>query len=212
MLVSEQRKFVFVHVFKTGGTSVKRVLRRYAMPAWQEWANVVLKRVGVPQFGPRGYPDHQPVRELIETLGWEAYRRYFSFAFVRNPWDWEISHYQHILRVASHPSHREVEQLGSFEEYLRWRCDGRFQLQSDLLTHEDKLAVDFVGRYERLTEDFAEVCRRLGIRARLPRLNAHPRAPVSIGYTERTADWIRTTYQRDIEWFGYESPALPRSA
>ena len=204
MIVCDEPKFVFVHIFKTAGTSIKRSLRRFAMPTWQEWGNVVLKRIGVAQFGPPHYPDHMRASELIAQIGAEQFSRYFSFAFVRNPWDWELSHYKYILKFKGHPKHAEIVRLGSFSEYVRWRCDKRFQLQSEFVVSQGKIVVDFVGRFESLQNDFAYVCEKIGVRAKLGQLNKTRRTRYQDHYDDRTAALIEKTFAPDIERFGYQ--------
>jgi len=203
MIVSNSRKFVFVHIFKTAGTSIKRAIRRYAMPTWHEGANFVFKRIGVPQFGPPSRGDHFRATDLIGEIGHEQFDRMFSFAFVRNPWDWELSHYRYICKHDSHPNHTEVSNLGGFSEYVRWRCDDRFQTQESFLIHNDQTAVDFVGRFENLASDFEYVCRRLHIPFRLPRLNQTKREEYQTAYDDRTRSLVESTYASDIERFGY---------
>lgn len=203
MIISEDRNFVFVHIFKTAGTSVKRAIRRFAMPAWQERANFFRKRLGLAQYGPRIHPDHMTASHLIEEMGEQAFGRLFSFAFVRNPWDWEFSHYRHIVRQRRHHLHDEVRRMAGFGEYVRWRCDNRFQLQQSFIMHRGEPVVDFVGRFENLQNDFARVCRTVGVRCRLPRLNRGRAAEYRQAYDERTAQLIHQTYLADIELFDY---------
>jgi hypothetical protein len=203
MIVSQKRQFVFVHIFKTAGTSIKRAVRRYAMPTWHESANFVFKRIGVPQFGPPSKGDHFKVSDLIAEIGRPRFDRMFSFAFVRNPWDWELSHYRYICKNESHPNHAEVSALKDFSEYVRWRCDGRFQLQESFVMHEGKSVVDFVGRFENLASDFKYACQRIGIPFRLPRLNATRNEDYRSAYDESTSGLISQTYQSDIARFAY---------
>lgn len=204
MIVCEDPAFIFVHVFKTAGTSIKRALRRYAMPAWQEYANSVLKRIGVAQFGPPDYPDHLLARELIEQIGIEVFKKHFSFAFVRNPWDWELSHYKFIMKLKRHPDHETVAQLRGFSEYVRWRCDGHFQLQEDFITLNKQVIVDFVGRFETLESDFRFVCDQIGIKPKLTKLNSTRRTTYQEHYDDKSAELIRQTYLPDIARFGYQ--------
>ena len=204
MIVCEKPAFVFVHVFKTAGTSIKRALRRYAMPSWHEYANSVFKRVGIPQFGPPAYPDHLLASQLVEQIGLDKFKSYFSFAFVRNPWDWELSHYKYILRSKSHHYHQEVSGLKDFSEYVRWRCDGRFKLQGDFVVMNDEIVVDYVGRFENLENDFQLVCNRLDINSTLARLNTTRRTSYREHYNDTTAELIRRTYLCDILRFGYK--------
>jgi len=203
MIVSPKRQFVFVHIFKTAGTSIKRAIRRYAMPGWHEGANFIFKRIGVPQFGPPSRGDHFTASDLISEIGRRDFDRLFSFAFVRNPWDWELSHHRYILKHESHPDHQEVSLLGSFYEYVHWRCDGRFQTQESFLLHDDEQVLNFVGRFENLESDFGYVCRRLGIPFRLPRLNRTRRENYRMHYNDQTQDLVARTYAADIQRFGY---------
>ena len=217
MIVSQRKQFVFVHIYKTGGTSVKRVLRRHAMPFWQEIGNSALKRLGVPQFGPEnpipdGNRDHLTASQLIRHGGFEQWNRMFSFAFVRNPWDWELSHYRHICRQKSHKHHDTVSQFG-FSDFLRWRSDGRFKLQQSFITHNGEIAVDFVGRFENLASDFGYVCQRIGIRAsRLPRLNAAPTDDFRAHYCDRDVQTVASMYRDDIVRFGYAFDPIKTNA
>lgn len=216
MILSKSHQFVFIHIFKTAGTSIKRAIRRYAMPGWQEQANFVLKRIGVPQFGPPQTGDHTTASALIELVDLEEFNRLFSFAFVRNPWDWELSHYKYICKNRRHANHEEVQSLSGFQDYVRWRCDGRFMLQQDFLMHEEKQVVDFVGRFENLESDFRFVCRKIGIRPALPRLNRSTvkkealcdlqaaERPYRVHYNDATERLVAGTYQKDIDRFAYE--------
>lgn len=204
MIVSPEHRFIFVHIFKTAGTSIKRAIRRYAMPKWQEPANVILKRIGIPQFGPVRLPDHMTASEMIGHIGQDEYKKYFSFAFVRNPWDWELSHFKYILDKPKHPQHAEVAVMRDFAEYLDWRCDGRYRLQQDFLTHDGRQVVDFVGRFESLQRDFTFVCDTLGIDYRLPKLNTTKQTDYAEHYTPRMVELVRDTYREDIELFEYE--------
>ncbi len=214
MIVCEEYKFVFVHIFKTAGTSIKRSLRRFAMPAWQECANVILKRIGVSQFGPRRYPDHMRASQLIDQIGMERFQEYFSFAFVRNPWDLELSHYKYILSRSCHPCHNEIMRLGCFSEYVRWRCDERFQLQSDFISNDQQVVVNFVGRFESLQNDFRYVCEQIGVRSKLGQLNRTRLARYQDHYDDRTRELIAQTFAQDIEQFEYrfDRPASAASS
>jgi len=173
------------------------------MPAWQEPANQVLKRIGVPQFGPEKYPDHMKASDLIQQTSLERFNSMFSFAFVRNPWDWELSHYKYILKRPRHEFHQEVQGLGSFSEYVRWRCDGRFQLQKSFIVHQGQPVVDFVGRFETIDADFQHVAKRLGISSKLRRLNQTRRTVYQQHYDTKTSELISNAFAADIAEFGY---------
>jgi len=211
MIVSNRQNFIFVHIFKTAGTSIKRALRPYAMPKWKLPANQVLKRIGLRQFAPDFYPDHMTASQLIHQTSLEEFTSKFSFAFVRNPWDWEVSHYKYILRMPRHANHEEVKRLGAFSEYVRWRCDQRFQLQRSFLSYEGQQVVNFVGRFETLNADFKTVAAQLGISPRLKQLNRSRRTFYQEHYDAKTVDLIAETFRTDIEHFGYRFEPLQKS-
>jgi hypothetical protein len=71
--------------------------------------------------------------------------------------------------------------------------------------------VDFVGRYERLPEDFSIVARRLGSVARLSAHNSSDHAPFASYYTPELASIVARTYARDVQAFGYQPPAVTES-
>lgn len=65
--------------------------------------------------------------------------------------------------------------------------------------------MDFVGRFERLGEDFATVCARIGAEVSLPESNRGRSRPRDwrAEYDGETRDKVARLYARDIELFGY---------
>ena len=83
-----------------------------------------------------------------------------------------------------------------------------------------RLLVDFLGRYESLSADFAHACHQIGIDAPLARKNASARGDYRQYYDARLATLVRDHYAEDVERFGYEfanpaetfEPAVHRAA
>jgi hypothetical protein len=166
----------------------------------------MLKRINIPPpfSNPHPFHDHINASELIEALGYETFNSFFSFAVVRNPWDWQVSLYKYMLRLKTHHQHEVVKKLGDFDEYIKWRCENEVKYQKDFIYSEnDELLVDFVGRYENLDADFMHICSRIGISASLPRLNISNTKPYQDYYTEKTKDLVRQAFEPDIEAFEY---------
>jgi hypothetical protein len=68
-----------------------------------------------------------------------------------------------------------------------------------------EVAVDFVGRFERLHEDWAKVCDRMGVYAVLPEpTNSARHKPYQHYYDDELEAKVRALYERDFEQFGYE--------
>lgn len=72
-MISDAYQFIFIHINKTGGTSIEKVFERNA-----DQRDVPLKHASVSEIQAQ-YP--------------QAFARYFKFSFVRNPWDWLVSRY-----------------------------------------------------------------------------------------------------------------------
>lgn len=65
------------------------------------------------------------------------------------------------------------------------------------------ILADFVGRHDRLAEDFAVVARTVGLDAELPHLLASARGDYRDFYDERLAAMVGERYRTDAEVFGY---------
>jgi hypothetical protein len=215
MVLSLKHRFLFVHIAKTGGTSVRRTLQglRWRDP-WY-WPMLLCSRfshLSGHRIGTK-LPRHAKIVAAKELLPREFFDELFKFAFVRNPWDLQVSSFHHIRR-------ERPQYLGGhddFEGFLRWKLDPdrpyqyhldtSIELQSDyLIDLHGELAVDFIGRYERLEDDFATACRRIGIPQ--PAL-AHKRKATDRRrdyrsyYDDETAELVARHFRRDIELLKY---------
>lgn len=209
MLVSDSKKFVFVHIYKTGGTSVQKMLefydRRFDLTCRLKL--LARKVIGneMPVL-PRPYK-HASAAKVKELIGDYCYDNYFKFAFVRNPWDWQVSLYYYMLKSPDnmHSLIPLVKSMADFESYIRWRCSEAVRLQYDFVYTDGKLLVDFIGRYEHFQSDFDKICDRLSIPYRqLPRVNTTKRDRYRDCYTPETRMLVNKAFRADIETFGYE--------
>lgn len=184
MLISDTRKFIFIHIYKNAGTSIINALAPFATSQ---------------------FPAHMKAPEIINAIGREAFDSYFSFAIVRNPWDWQVSLYNYMLKNPIHRQHELVKALGRFDKYIRWRCEEEVRFQKDFIYSSDnQLLVDFVGRFELLDADFQSICSRVGISTSLPKLNVSNENPYQEYYTDETRELVRRTFDADITLFGYD--------
>ncbi len=177
--------FIFVHINKTGGSSIERALH---LPF-----------------------QHRTAAELRADLGPDRWERRFSFGFVRNPWDKVVSHYHFRVKtnqtgLRDHPLSFEEWVLRAYGDADPRYCDDprMFMPQHEWLCDADgKLLVDFVGRFESLADDFETVCRRLNRDARLPHLKRSTHRDFRELYSPRTRDLIADRFAGDLKRFGY---------
>ncbi len=207
MLISNKHNFIFIHIYKNAGTSITSALKPFAQGRVRRAVNRTLKSLKLPApfFDHQPYHTHVKASELREDLGHEMYDSYFSFAIVRNPWDWQVSLYKYMLKDATHHQHELGKKLGSFDEYIRWRCDHEIRYQKDFLYSDDnQLLVNFVGRYENLAADFQAICARIGVSASLPKLNVSNTQPYRELYSDHTRELVKQAFRPDLDLLKYE--------
>lgn len=214
MLLSYRYQFLFVHIAKTGGTSVRAAL---APLLWRDpifWLTIPCRRLSH-LTGHRSvtkFPRHAKVVAAKEMLPQAIFDRLYKFAFVRNPWDLQVSSYHHIRRERPHL----IAHVKDFAEFVRFKLDPArpyqyhldtsIELQSDYLKDlSGTIVVDFIGRYERLQEDFDQVCERIGVSKKLlpHKRQAKGRDDYRKYYDDETAELVARHFKPDIEALNY---------
>ena len=215
MLVSYSHRFIFIHIGKTAGMSMRQVLQpiasepeRFKMrrppkligarpnPLYAVWETLLL---------------HAKACDVQKELP-DAFDRFYKFAFVRNPWDLQVSMYHFILREPSAPRHDEVKSLGSFDAFVEWVVatpdpypKGITKMQCNMIANpRGKLLVDLWVSFETVAQDFAHIGNVLGIDAVLPHLNQSKHLDYRTYYNKHTQRLIADHFARDIERFEYE--------
>ena len=207
MLISDKNKFIFIHIPKNAGSSIAKTLLPHATSLWIYGINKISDKLQLPKvaaWNAQPFDSHVKAYELVDALGQERFDSYFSFAVVRNPWDWQVSFYSYILRQTRHFQHEIVKSLGSFDSYVRWRCEYDVQLQKEYIcSPQDDILVDYVARFENLVHDFGEVCDAIGVSASLRKVNVSNTKPYQSFYTDETRGLVAEAFAPDIEFFGY---------
>lgn len=182
------------------------MLEPYVFRPERSLTNRIRNRLGLPTcpLYP-GLAKHARAIEIRDALPARVFDSFYKFAFVRNPWDWQVSWYHYILQRPAHEEHEAVRRLGGFEEYLSWRVDNHPALrQKDFVTDErGEPIVDFIGRFESLAADFGRVCAATAIRARLPHLNRTRHDDYRTYYSDRACGLVADYCREDIGYFGY---------
>ncbi len=206
MLLSDSHRFLFVHVSKTGGSSVTQALQPYALKRGRALWLRTLRPLGLPRDHRRfRFTKHASLRDAERRIPRAVYATLFKFAFVRNPWDRLVSEYNAVLAKPGHRRHQRVARMG-FRAYLLREAPRIVGLQIDMLTDRSgALGVDFVGRFERFDEDLRAVCARIGVTppAVVPHVNAYAHDPYETFYDDETRAIVARTWGRDIDAFGY---------
>jgi len=177
--------FIFIHINKTGGSSIESAL-------------------GIPF-------EHRTALEVLTDLGEELWSRKLTFAVVRNPWDKVVSHYHH--RVKKNRTQMRTRPI-AFPEWVRLSYGRQDPLYYDnpkmFMPQHDWIAdssgnvlVNEVCRFERLAEDFNRICQLLGKTVSLPHLKSSKRGNYRDYYDDATARVVANWFARDLDTFEY---------
>jgi hypothetical protein len=193
----ERRRCIFVHVPKAAGIAVSDGL-----------------------FGNRG-GGHLTIldyrRIFQDVFRVTDFSEYFTFAFVRNPWDRCLSAFSFLSQGGLTRSDKEfadkhVRGHQSFNAFVSsWMNEEsvyesiHLRPQTSFICDEHRqLAVKFVGRFENLNADYEAVRQRLGIGEPLRKVNRSRHGAYTSYYDRSSVDKIARIYQREIEMFGYD--------
>ena len=208
-MLATHHGFAFVHIPRTGGTSVERALAPYSDSP-----------VGTTAHACTVLPHkHATAAELRGIVGPGRWDGLFTFSTVRDPFDRMVSDYHFFRRCGPdlYPGFSERERhltdtalaLG-IDGWLRQNADALSMSQLDYLSDDgERLLVRWVCRLERLAFDFAGVCKSLGLKASLGHHNATPHPSPALALSPASVELIASYCARDLEAFGYGLPHLP---
>lgn len=219
-MISHDLRCVFIHVPKTGGTSIEKAILRSLNLTWEQREKLSLFDNRTPSDVPVAHmsgPEYVRFGYLTE----QQWVDYFSFAFVRNPWDRLVSEYRYRF---SHGM--------SFAEFVDYSFSTELEEERRHIIPQSSFldGVDFIGRFESLKHDFATVAERIGISVNLEHHNAGeeskasivwrklnrmlfnrdpgvPKAPFQSYYTPELRDRVGEYYAQDVGRFGYRFDA-----
>lgn len=230
-MISHQHKYLFVHIPKVAGESIERYLLEVLGLTWSDRAGFLIRRNLDPNLGPPRLA-HLLASEYLKYgyLKQPDFKKYFKFSFVRNPWDRLVSEFffNHVgymdfksFILKTFPTTKDDDYYTGSDKYRHVipQYDFLHDEQGDIL-------VEYVGRYESLNSDFAEVCRRLNLPV-LPlkivnsfkqiiasRVLAQEKLKTgqkvdtlkphySRFYDAETREWVEDMYSKDINTFNY---------
>ncbi len=212
MIISPGRKFIFVHIPKTGGTSMALALEARAMKddmMLGDTPKAKKRRRKLQHIKTRGRLwKHSTLADIDGLVSTEDMHGYFCFTLVRNPWDRVVSYYHWLQdQTFDHPAVALSQSLPFCEfachdhtrKALKESPARRYVTDA---TGKER-ATTFV-RLEHLAEDLAPVEAHLGFSLNLQRTNSSER---EVGwrhyYNEESLHAVGESCREDIARFGY---------
>ncbi len=207
MIISHSKKFIFFACGKTGTTSIEGILKQYH-DGDDLFGLIREKAAEIPGH----IPKHARPEMVKECIPEEVWNEYFKFVFVRNPWDWVVSQYyfsnfkkKKLDHFTNKVHRRHVEKV-----WRRLITNNPYDPCESLMQHayvydrKGEKSPDFIGCYERLQEDFDQICRYLNIPCVvLPVKNTTTHKPYRELYTWRGRKRVARLYEKDIRLLGY---------
>jgi len=187
---ADEHQCIFIHIPKAAGTSVALTLfeKGSRHVPWFEYH----------QANPR------------------KFRKYFKFAFVRNPWDRLVSSYCFLREggLSDADATWAAENLiaySDFGQFVRgwvteanvWTWRHFIPQHHFICDNRGKVMVDFVGRFESIENDFSYIAAHMDCPRQLAKANVGDRRHYTSYYDDETRDIVRRVYAKDIELFAY---------
>jgi len=193
-MICHDKKYIFNRVFKTGSSSIVKMLLPYAYTMSRE-----LSQKSVDKFTTH-VPSSTIKRLLFEDkkMDWDEY---FKFGFVRNPWDRELSNYFFNGGKLKPP-----EDI-SFKEWLN------INLRKDGLIHDHNTPqchyltdVDYIARFENYDEEVKYIFNRIGVPMSQPvkHIFKTEHKPYWEYYDDADIMKVHQWYEKDIKMYNYE--------
>lgn len=214
MLISENKKYIFIHNQKAAGVSMK---------------NYLFDNVADTEYL---LPNHAYASDGIQKVGLDNWEKYYTFGFVRNPWERLVSWYVMVTKGSESEGSQTKnewtpnndlwkyvdENSSNFEEFILNCTDNIVENregflykksftrnQLDYFTDDSgNIAVDFIGRFENLQTDFEKVLEHLNFpKSELSWTNKTNRSDFREYYTRETREIVAERFSKDIKHFGY---------
>jgi len=167
---------------------------------------------------------HEGICDIKRYLSKNYFDSYYKIAFVRNPWDWTVSlyfYYKSLNKIKG--IKKDLSDL-SFKDFIpliktfNKECSGfgpnlsqakhPYQPQYKYLVDENEnLIVDYVGKYERIDDDWDNLLgqtKGLTQDYSLPRMNIGGHDHYTTYYTNELREMVGGLYAKDIELFDYK--------
>lgn len=193
-MISHDKKCIFVHIPKCAGSSINQQLQ--------------LKSIGFSGHAPMSYHS--------------KYSDYFSFTFIRNPYDRVVSAYKYFRKLKEgHRWYKRnsiisdaanqmdfkgfVNHIPDFMNLMK-REEGSFEsgIHFQPFHYFIDQPIDFIGCFEDIQQDYASVLSHLKLPPRsLRKTNSTNNLNYQQLYIEETKKLVYNIYQEDIEKYNY---------
>ena len=174
MIYSKDKNFLFIHIPKTAGTTLRKALAPYQSGRRPRLGLIKsrLQRYGFYQlnfammkiFGPF---KHITARQARRLMGKKKFEAAYKFAIIRRPEDWVVSSWRFAARRPRHIFHSQAKSCKNLMEWIdviehsyRREIAAFGGIQASYIYDESgTLLVDKILQLETLTQDIAAIAK-----------------------------------------------------
>ena len=183
----KNQKIIFVHIQKSGGTSVLKFFKNKK--------------------------NHNKIKHDIKYLQKkkENINDYFKFTIIRNPWDRMVSFYHYhkqnlikgkvISETWEYIKNLKFHEFLNSHEFHKWASRNNIV---DYITYKNKIYIDYFINFEKLKDDFEIIKKISGKCGILPITNKSKHENYNKYYNEKSKKIIEELFERDIDFFKFK--------
>lgn len=208
-MVSTEKNFLFIHIPKTGGSSINHLLYPYR--------DFELSTI-----------HHVPIETFRNWTPTHIFNSLYKFCFVRNPWDLQVSVWRYTVKNVG----LDID----FKSYIKWKFlndtnvldyfnfvdsnqeQDKHLIQNAWYVHRvpqiyyvvdesGKVMMDYIGKLETIDSDMEFLADKLDLDIQyVPKINItnHNNESYKNYYDQETKKIIEDRFKMDIEAFGYD--------
>lgn len=207
MMIDKERKFIFIHIPKAGGTSIES----FFIPNRADRIESIYGKTPL-QTDNKAHLKFHHLQVQYPNLNFD---KYFKFTVVRNPWDRAVSSFFHAKREGR-VKLRELLGIEESEDFTFKKFVKKLQYLEEehphydeqwsfLVNEQGKFCMDYIARIENLENDFMKICKKLKITGgEIAHKNKGEGEFYTEYYDDVTREIVAKKYAKDIEYFGYK--------
>jgi len=184
-MISHTHRFIFIHIPRTGGSSISRQLGKYS---------------------DQNTKKHWNASDYVEYLTQPVFDSYFKFTFIRNPWDIMVSKY-----VSDWYSRIGYLSGKSFSYFLDTFRVPNHEHGDTFFDYFSLDSLDFVGRYESRSDCLKQISKKINfdidtnlvVGDRGVLLAKKQYRDYRIFYDDASRDFVYRKYKKELDTFKY---------
>ena len=232
-MISFKKQYCFIHISKTGGSSIKLQLQHYdkdiifptdkphttldkmhseIQTRFYSKFKTYIKNMRVNSNRINRMIDYEIDYKEVLSQAESLFKidNFFIFTIVRNPWDRMVSWYCYHKHTRRHKLVKDLTFLDFIRYSIKSTEPNKFKKTFKLIKQMDIIQdinkISFIGRYENLQNDWKIICDNIKFpHHTLPHQKKYKRTKEHYRdyYDDKTKDLVYENYKQDIDTFNY---------